>query len=87
MPLWEVFGHVNELLLGPTAVQPSISVEQLENTVLHPGEWSVFVFVLPFENVTLREVLNRVDEEALLNKEITRVLLGDADEERDDIGD
>jgi len=37
--------------------------------------------------VTLREELRRADEEALLDEEVTRLLLCDADEIRYDIGD
>ena len=46
-----------------------------------------FVLVLPFEDVTLCEVLGCADQEALFDEEVARLLLGDADEGGHDVGD
>jgi len=40
-----------------------------------------FVLVLSLEDVALREVLRRSNEESLFNEEVARFLLGDADKE------
>ena len=46
-----------------------------------------FVLVLPFEDVTLCEVLGCADQKPLIDEEIARLRLGDADEEGHDFGD
>ncbi|MBP2251113.1 hypothetical protein J2754_001434 [Halarchaeum solikamskense] len=57
-------------------------LKEFKDAVLHPTEWVRFVVVLLVEDVTLREVFDRPDEESLSDEEVTRVLLGDVDESR-----
>jgi hypothetical protein len=83
----EFFCYVDEFLLGLSAIQLSFPLEQLEDAVLHPAERVFFVLVHPLEDVALREGLTRADELSLLDVEVTRLFLGNADEIGHDVGD
>nr|WP_211609205.1 hypothetical protein [Halogranum amylolyticum] len=60
-------------------IESTLLVEQLKNAVLHPTERVFLALILPLEDVTLREVFSRADEQSLFDEEITRVLFSDTD--------
>lgn len=61
-------GHVSEFVLGLPAVQAVFPLKRLEDAVLHPADGMLLVLVLPFEDVALREVLDRPDEKPLVSR-------------------